>query len=173
MERASDIPLCWKGSMAQQKEERMATRAFCQKKINQLQRSQADLSVRREKHTHNRPPVIKPAQTLAGLQVPPQLICLQKLKTFNEEMKKAAVEEFHEASGCGACLHNQATLALHSFISRKKSQVCAQALEEKMQSHLYNKDSIYLLGQILREVPRPEDDPCIVWKAMMERWTSD
>ncbi|KAG9271935.1 hypothetical protein AMEX_G12873 [Astyanax mexicanus] len=88
--------------------------------------------------------------------------------------EKGAEQDFHEPSRCRACLAKQADLAMNFFIRKKRNQLQAQLLQEKMDLHLYNKDTVCLLGEMLKDMPKPSDDPCEIWKRLLttERQTS-
>ncbi|TDH07989.1 hypothetical protein EPR50_G00112380 [Perca flavescens] len=66
---------------------------------------------------------------------PPQLILMLKLKTFNEEMKRAAELELHDPAVCSVCERQQASLALNIFIRRKKTQLQFQTLKGRLNTH--------------------------------------
>ncbi|XP_074504137.1 uncharacterized protein LOC141775085 isoform X1 [Sebastes fasciatus] len=68
--------------------------------------------------------------------VPPQLISMLRLKTFKEEMRRAAEVELHDPAVCSVCEQEQASLALKSFIRRKKTQLRFQALKGRLNTHL-------------------------------------
>ncbi|XP_034740304.1 uncharacterized protein LOC117952266 [Etheostoma cragini] len=70
------------------------------------------------------------------LAVPPRLLLMLKLKTFNEKMKRAAEVELHDPAVCCVCERQQASLALESFIRRKKTQLQFQALKGRLNTHL-------------------------------------
>ncbi|XP_059201832.1 uncharacterized protein LOC131981525 [Centropristis striata] len=67
--------------------------------------------------------------------VPPQLILMLRLKTFKEEMKRAAEVELHDPAVCSVCEQEQASLALRSFIWRKKTQLRFQTVTQTKHTH--------------------------------------
>ncbi|XP_029297045.1 uncharacterized protein LOC115014387 [Cottoperca gobio] len=68
--------------------------------------------------------------------VPPQLISMLRLKTFKEDMRRAAEVELHDPAVCNVCEQEQASLALKSFIWRKKTQLQFQTLKGRLNTHL-------------------------------------
>ncbi|XP_035524713.1 uncharacterized protein LOC118333257 isoform X2 [Morone saxatilis] len=76
--------------------------------------------------------------------VPPQLIPMLRLKTFKEQMRRAAEVELHDPAVCSVCEQEQAQLALKSFIKRKKTQLQFQTL--KSLCHLSQSPSMPLAG---------------------------
>ncbi|XP_029918195.1 uncharacterized protein LOC115366745 [Myripristis murdjan] len=68
--------------------------------------------------------------------VPPQLISLLRHKTFKEEMKRAVEVELHDPAVCSMCEQKQASVALSTFIRRKKTQLDVQTLEERLNTKL-------------------------------------
>ncbi|KAI4873458.1 hypothetical protein NFI96_027309 [Prochilodus magdalenae] len=154
------------GTRDQNLDETVALNAYCKKRIKQV-KQQNNLLECSEKQQMRKCASIKPAQPIGDQSVPVQFICTLRLKTFREEMRKGAEQDFHEPSCCRACLAKQADLAMSSFIRKKKNQLEAQLLEEKIQSHLYNNDTVCLLGEILKDMPKPSDDPCEIWQRLL------
>lgn len=69
--------------------------------------------------------------------VPPQIILNLRLKTLKEEMRRKAAEvELHDPAVCSVCEQEQASLALRSFISRKKTQLHVQRLMGRLNTAL-------------------------------------
>ncbi|KAL0973785.1 hypothetical protein UPYG_G00211140 [Umbra pygmaea] len=101
--------------------------------------------------------------------VPLQFISALKLKSFREEMKRAVNAELHHPGQCERCLQQQATLSLNTFIRRKTTQLDAGTLEAKLQVHLCNRDAVCLLGEFLRDIPKPSDAPNWIWKQLQAR----
>ncbi|XP_041800537.1 uncharacterized protein LOC121611880 isoform X2 [Chelmon rostratus] len=64
--------------------------------------------------------------------VPPQLISMLRLKTLKEEMRRAAEVELHDPAACSVCEQEQASLALESFIRRKRTQLRFQTLKGRL-----------------------------------------
>ncbi|KAI3351947.1 hypothetical protein L3Q82_020772, partial [Scortum barcoo] len=67
--------------------------------------------------------------------VPLQLISTLRLKTVEGELRRAAEVELHDPSACSVCEQEQASLALKSFIRRKKTQLQLQALKGRLNTH--------------------------------------
>lgn len=68
--------------------------------------------------------------------VPPQIIAMLRLKTFREQMRRAAEVELHDPAVCSVCQQQQASLALKTFIRRKKTQLQFQTLKGRLNTHL-------------------------------------
>ncbi|KAK5865101.1 hypothetical protein PBY51_016292 [Eleginops maclovinus] len=68
--------------------------------------------------------------------VPPQLLSMLRLKTFKEDMRQAAELELHDPAVCRVCEQERASLALRSFIRRKKTQLQLQTLKGRLNTHL-------------------------------------
>lgn len=101
--------------------------------------------------------------------VPIQLISVLKLKSFTEEMRRAAETEIHNPSECGECVRQQATLALDTFIRRKRTQLDSLTLEDRLQTHLCNRDAICLLGELLQTLPKLSDAPNRIWDELQAK----
>ncbi|XP_029578633.1 uncharacterized protein LOC115167971 [Salmo trutta] len=109
------------------------------------------------------------SEDLAGEPVPLQLISALKMKTFTEEMRRAMDTELHDPSVCGVCVQQQAALSLNTFIRRKTTQLDTNTLEDKLHTHLYNRDAVCLLGELLRGLPKPSDAPSRIWEQLQAR----
>lgn len=68
--------------------------------------------------------------------VPPELIAVLRLKTLKERWRRAAEVELRDPGVCGACEQEQASLALASFIRRKKTQLLFQTLTDRLNTRL-------------------------------------
>ncbi|XP_036425109.1 uncharacterized protein C8orf48-like [Colossoma macropomum] len=154
------------GTKGQEMDEAVALKAYCKRRLKHI-KQQKHLLECKEKHQKRKCTSIKPVEPISDQSVPVRFIFTLKLKTFREEMKKGAEQDFHEPSRCRACLAEQADLAMNYFIRKKKNQLQAQLLEERIQSHLYNKDTGCLLGEILKDLPKPSDDPSEIWQRLL------
>lgn len=66
---------------------------------------------------------------------PFQLVTMLRIKTL-EEMRRAAEVELHGPTVCSVCAQEQASLALKTFIRRKKTQLQIQALKCRLNTRL-------------------------------------
>ncbi|XP_062855803.1 uncharacterized protein C8orf48-like [Trichomycterus rosablanca] len=98
--------------------------------------------------------------------VPENIIWNIKMKTFREKLKQAANQDFHDPSRCRACTEKQADLALDSFIRKKTTQLQNRLLEEKIQTHLQNHESVQLIAETLRDLPKPSDNHQEIWNKL-------
>ncbi|XP_033948957.1 uncharacterized protein [Pseudochaenichthys georgianus] len=88
--------------------------------------------------------------------VPPQLLSMLRLKTVKEDMRRAAEVELQDPAACRVCEQERASLALRSFIGRKKTQLKLQTLTGRLNTHLsYGEDvkSILPKGKERRLTP--------------------
>ncbi|KAK2903895.1 hypothetical protein Q8A73_010552 [Channa argus] len=77
--------------------------------------------------------------TCQGLEVqhvPVQLLSMVTLKMFKEDMKRAAEVKLHDPSACVVCQEENASLALKTFIWRKKTQLQFQTLKAGLNTHV-------------------------------------
>ncbi|XP_042349877.1 uncharacterized protein LOC121948526 [Plectropomus leopardus] len=83
---------------------------------------------------HQTPPCL----TRQGPEVQPvplQLLSMLRLKTLNEDMRRAAEVELHDPAVCSECVEEKASLALRSFI-RRKTQLQFPTLKGRLNTHL-------------------------------------
>ncbi|XP_026860763.2 uncharacterized protein C8orf48 [Electrophorus electricus] len=129
-------------------------------------KQQKDLLECKQKHKQ-RKHIITPKEAILEQNVPEHLVCMLRLKAFREEMRRGAEQDFHEPSRCTACLAKRADLALDFFMRNKKSQLQTHLLEDKIQDHVCNKDTVCLLGEMLKYIPKPSDEPGEIWKKLL------
>ncbi|XP_072519228.1 uncharacterized protein C8orf48 homolog [Salminus brasiliensis] len=151
------------GPRCRQVDGAVALRTYCKKRIQHI-KQQRDLHECTKEH---RSTSIQPVEPISDQSVPVRFMCTLRLNTFREEMRRGAEQDFHEPSSCSACLDKQADLAMNFFLRKKRNQLQAQLLQEKVLSHLYSKDTVCLLGEMLKDMPKPSDDPCEIWQRLM------
>ncbi|KAJ8338292.1 hypothetical protein SKAU_G00372580 [Synaphobranchus kaupii] len=149
-------------------EERAALKAFCQEKIRRVQSLQWTSPPARRAQP-GRQPVPRPemAAPQGDCPVPKQLVSALRLKTFTEEMKKAVGTELHQPSRCGPCQESLAGLAKDTFLRRKKGKLESRLLQDKLEAHLFEKDAICMVGELLSEIPTISDDPSKIWQELL------
>ncbi|XP_041712647.1 uncharacterized protein LOC121545843 [Coregonus clupeaformis] len=154
----------------------------CRRMIIQVHRKQntetTAASERRERQKEKRGcedlageprPAAQPQPQLQPEHVPLQLISALKMKSFTEEMRRAMDTELHDPSVCGVCVQQQAALSLNTFIRRKTTQLDANTLEDRLHTHLYNRDAVCLWGELVRGLPKPSDAPSRIWEQLQAR----
>ncbi|XP_062332503.1 uncharacterized protein C8orf48-like [Osmerus eperlanus] len=124
-----------------------------------------ELTVGKRRDVNSQLPLFDPV----ARPVPLQLISMLKLKSFTEEMRRAADIEIHDPSVCGECVEQQASLALDTFIQRKRTLLDSLTLEDRLQTHLCNRDTVCLLGELLRNLPKLSDAPQTIWEELQAK----
>nr|XP_019968604.1 PREDICTED: uncharacterized protein LOC109647160 isoform X2 [Paralichthys olivaceus] len=95
--------------------------------------------------------------------VPLQLISMLRLQTFKED---AAEVELHDPAVCSACEQEQASLALRSFIWRKKTQLQMQTLKGRLNTHSSSRDSVGRTS-FCKNLPKSLDAPHWIWEGLL------
>ncbi|XP_078496240.1 uncharacterized protein C8orf48 homolog isoform X3 [Lissotriton helveticus] len=151
-------------------EGRDALQTFCFNKIRQIRHSSSSKKqdCRRKKTTQSR----KAATSDVNSAAPSALVNRMYLNNIMATMKQAKEIKIHEPSKCPDCLAKKAKLAKFDFIRRRKTAVEVILLEEKLEEQLYLKDSITLIGEIHRTLPKLSDDPQLVWQRLLESRTT-
>ncbi|CAB1441081.1 unnamed protein product [Pleuronectes platessa] len=72
--------------------------------------------------------------------VPLQLISMLRLQTLEADERRAAELELHDPAVCSACEQEQASLALTTFIWRKKTQLRMQTLKGRLNTRSSSRD---------------------------------
>ncbi|KAK6187099.1 hypothetical protein SNE40_005197 [Patella caerulea] len=136
------------------KKDRMMSE-YCQMKIDQL-KSQKDTP---EKKTMNLKPDPIPVETYGiGTQQVERL----KLQNFMMKLKQKCEEEIHDINTCPGCRQKSdeidGALREKEFIKRIKQKVESEIMEDKIQKHLIEMNSVNLIAKIIREIPKLSDD---------------
>uniref|UniRef100_UPI003AAE66B9 uncharacterized protein isoform X2 n=1 Tax=Centroberyx gerrardi TaxID=166262 RepID=UPI003AAE66B9 len=81
-----------------------------------------------------------------------------------------AVEvELHDPAVCDVCEQKQASLALNTFIRRKKTQLEVQTLEDRLNTQLCYRDNLCLLGEFVQNLPQPSNSSHRIWEELLGR----
>lgn len=95
--------------------------------------------------------------------VHPCILDKLRLHNFIQDMEKAAKTEIHDPKKCRECRAHQSSLdaaaAERNFIRLKTREVRQREMEDAYHKHLVKMDSINLIADIARSLPRPTDDP--------------
>nr|XP_020640090.1 uncharacterized protein C8orf48 homolog isoform X1 [Pogona vitticeps]XP_020640091.1 uncharacterized protein C8orf48 homolog isoform X1 [Pogona vitticeps]XP_020640092.1 uncharacterized protein C8orf48 homolog isoform X1 [Pogona vitticeps] len=160
-----------KGISEVSEEERGARQSFCAIKINQLRRPPSLAPPKRNKRNDQRHGCASEGNLTCDLNciVPDQLLNRLRLKNIKEAVKQIAETEMHHPSQCFPCMEKKAELAKSAFLRRSKTLVEEVLLQEKLEEHLYAKDSLTLIGEIHRTLPKLSEDPKNIWWKLNER----
>lgn len=147
-----------------------ALQTFCFNKIKQIRHSSSSQKrdCRKKKTTQSR----KAGTSDVNSAAPSSLVNRMYLNNIMATMKQAKEMRIHEPSKCPDCLAKRAKLAKIDFIRRRKTAVEVILLQEKLEEQLYLKDSITLIGEIHRTLPKLSDDPQLVWQRLLESRTT-
>eukprot|EP00062_Callorhinchus_milii_P001135 gi/632935900/ref/XP_007891694.1/ PREDICTED: uncharacterized protein C8orf48 homolog [Callorhinchus milii] len=145
--------------------------SYCSAKINQLQRpSRTKLSgPTKQAQQHPSSPLAIASSPQQVCIVPRQLVNRVHRKCILDTVRQAMETDMHQPSKCPGCLAKKAELAEVNFLRVKKLQLEGAFLQEKLEEHLYLRDSLTLIGEILKDLPKPSDDTDVVWKRLIQR----
>ncbi|KFV61451.1 Uncharacterized protein C8orf48, partial [Dryobates pubescens] len=71
--------------------------------------------------------------------------------------------EIHRPSVCPDCQKKEAELAKVAFLRRKKVLMESALIQDKLEEQIYTRDVITLLGEAVRDLPKPSEDPKSLW----------
>ncbi|XP_069066613.1 uncharacterized protein C8orf48 homolog [Pleurodeles waltl] len=147
-----------------------ALQSFCFNKIRQIRHSVSSQrqDCRKKKKKQSR----KADTSDVNSAAPSALVNRIYLNNLRETVKQVKELKMHEPSKCPDCLAKKANLAKIDFIRRRKTAVEEVLLQEKLEEQLYLKDSITLIGEIHRTLPKLSDDPQLVWQRLLEPRTT-
>ncbi|XP_078658119.1 uncharacterized protein LOC144903625 [Branchiostoma floridae x Branchiostoma belcheri] len=100
--------------------------------------------------------------------VPRGLVDRIKLDTMMLDMKRGAKAKVHNPRTCRSCVKRQGALQQQEFVKKSRANVERKLIDAKVENHLINHNSLTLIGEIARTLPRPTDDPNDVWARLMK-----
>ncbi|XP_035698227.1 uncharacterized protein LOC118431232 [Branchiostoma floridae] len=104
----------------------------------------------------------------ADSSVPQGLVDRVRLDTMMLDMKRGAKAKVHNPSTCRSCVKRKGALLQEEFLKRSSANVERKMIDAKVEQHLITHDSLTLIGEIARTLPRPTDDPNDVWERLMK-----
>ncbi|XP_068008045.1 uncharacterized protein C8orf48 homolog isoform X1 [Melanerpes formicivorus] len=145
-----------------------ALRAFCTLQISnmcrQLISEQAEGGkARRLQHGFT---AKKPQTSGSNLIIPAQLMNRLHLENIRETVKQVTEAEIHRPSVCPDCQKKEAELAKVAFLRRKKVLMESALIQDKLEEQIYSRDVITLLGEAVRDLPKPSEDPKSLWQRL-------
>ncbi|XP_078576090.1 uncharacterized protein LOC144861874 [Branchiostoma floridae x Branchiostoma japonicum] len=99
---------------------------------------------------------------------PQGLVDRVRVDTMMLDMKRGAKAKVHNPSTCRSCVKRQGALLQEEFLKRSRANVERKMIDAKVEEHLITHDSLTLIGEIARTLPRPTDDPNDVWERLMK-----
>ncbi|XP_070808150.1 uncharacterized protein C8orf48 homolog [Pituophis catenifer annectens] len=153
-------------------EEELGTlQSFCVSKINHLHHQRILEPLRRNSCKEQRPRMVSRRQQTGGCgsAVPFELVNRLHLKSLKEMMKKIAETEMHQPSQCPFCMKKREGFAKVEFLRRKKTILDNVLLQEKLEDYMYTKDSLTLIGEIHKSLPKLSEDPSNIWQELNKR----
>lgn len=91
-----------------------------------------------------------------------------KIENFMNKMEKIKQSDFHIPSLCSDCRTVMSNNAKREFLKRKLEIVKRQEFEDRLQTHLYQKDSVSLIAEITRSCTKPTASTREVWKKLLQ-----
>ncbi|XP_020604138.1 uncharacterized protein LOC110043070 isoform X2 [Orbicella faveolata] len=91
---------------------------------------------------------------------------IENLMRKTEKLKE---QEFHNPRHCNDCRKMKSDIANHSFLKRKLDIVKRGEFEERLQKHMYQKDSATLLAEIVNSCTKATVPPSEVWEILLHK----
>ncbi|XP_030305219.1 uncharacterized protein C8orf48 homolog isoform X2 [Calypte anna] len=110
----------------------------------------------------------KPQPSDLNCTVPEQLMNRLHLINIRETLKQVAEAQIHDSSVCPDCQEKKAELAKISFLRRKQFLLKSALTQQKLEEQMYSRDVLTLLGEALRSLPKPSEDPRSLWQRLKE-----
>ncbi|XP_062496058.1 uncharacterized protein C8orf48 homolog isoform X1 [Pezoporus occidentalis] len=142
-------------------EELDALRSFCTKKISGMHQQLISKQTNGDKSRKLQLGLTakKPDTNDLSCVVPDGLMNRIRLKNIGETVKQVTETRIHDPSVCPDCQEKEAELAKITFCRRKKVLMESALIQEKLEEQIYLRDTFTLLGEALRSLPKPSEDP--------------
>ncbi|XP_048770691.1 uncharacterized protein LOC125676863 [Ostrea edulis] len=105
----------------------------------------------------------KETRCISNYGVHPAILDKLRLYNFINDMEKAAQTKIHDPKMCRECRAHHLSLdvaaAERNFIRLKTREIRQREMEDNYHKHLVKMDSINLIADIARSLPRPTEDP--------------
>ncbi|GCC26545.1 hypothetical protein chiPu_0004962 [Chiloscyllium punctatum] len=144
---------------------------YCHMKIEQIQRKFQQSESCKQVKPHSNKPLRRKTVPQPNCIVPQQLINQVRHKCISETVKQVMETSMHQPSRCTACVKKLSKLAEHNFLRVKRIQLEEMLLQDKIEEHIYTKDSLTQIGEIHRSLPKYSDAAAVVWKRLFDRKT--
>lgn len=157
----------------------------CGQIIQILDRNKRSTTQKRMYHEHKRPnetefKVLGDGKSGQGIifqrnsekkSTPVSLELMNRLKTENllQLSKNSTTTEMHDPKKCEACKKQEAKLAEYEFLKRHKTRIESALLDRKIDDVLWTRDTVMMIGDIARTLPKPSEDPEIIWRKLMKK----
>nr|XP_032645985.1 uncharacterized protein C8orf48 homolog isoform X2 [Chelonoidis abingdonii] len=152
-------------------EELDALQSFCAIKINQIhcQLNSKQSNSSKLKDLQHGFTSEKPVTGDLNCTIPDQLVNRIHLKNISETMKQVKETKLHQPSQCHDCKKKLTELAKITFLRQKKTLVENALFQDKLEEQIYVKDSLTLIGEIHKNLPKLSEDPRIIWQRLNEK----
>ncbi|XP_054694898.1 uncharacterized protein C8orf48 homolog isoform X1 [Grus americana] len=98
--------------------------------------------------------------------VPDRLMNRIRLKNARETVKQVTEAQIHESSVCPDCQKKEAELAKVTFLRQKKILMESALIQEKLEEQIYSRDVLTHIGEAVRSLPKPSEDPRNLWQRL-------
>ncbi|XP_005279567.3 uncharacterized protein C8orf48 homolog isoform X1 [Chrysemys picta bellii] len=152
-------------------EELDALQSFCAIKISQIHHQLNSKQSNSSKHKDLQHGFTseKPVTGDLNCTIPDQLVNRIHLKNISETMKQVKETKLHQPSQCHDCKKKWTELAKITFLRQKKTLVEKALLQDKLEEQIYVKDSLTLIGEIHKNLPKLSEDPRSIWQRLNEK----
>ncbi|KAG8144368.1 hypothetical protein E2320_012890, partial [Naja naja] len=90
-------------------------------------------------------------------------------RNSRKEQRPGMVSRRQQMGGVVPSELKRAELAKVEFLRRKKTILDNILLQEKLEDYMYTKDSLTLIGEIYKDLPKLSEDPSNIWQELNKR----
>lgn len=108
-------------------------------------------------------------QTLQPIDGDKRKIESLRIENLMRKTEKLKEQEFHDPKHCNNCRKMKSKIANNSFLKRKLDTVKRGEFEERLRTHMYQKDSATLLAEIVNSCTKATAPPSEVWEKLLHK----
>jgi len=103
------------------------------------------------------------------ISVPQALVDRLKLNNIILQMKCSSHCNVHDSKSCDYCQSQEGKISKHHFLRNSTNRLERSLVSTKVERHLLNQNSLTLTGKIAAELPRPSDNPELIWQRLLRK----
>lgn len=86
--------------------------------------------------------------------------------------KEANRAEIHDPKKCKSCRKQEEKIAEYEFLKRQKTKLESAALDRKIDDVVHTTDTVLMIGDLARTLPKPSEDRKIIWDKLLKKHQS-
>ena len=105
--------------------------------------------------------------------VPKALVDRIKVSNILLQMKACSMRSMHDKNLCKFCQCQEGKIMERDFLRSRKNKLEENLISSKVENHLLRNNSVTLIGNIAANLPRPSDNPDLIWRKLLKDAQTD